>query len=150
MRFDKLGTTVYPDATFTLRLSYGDIAGWEENGKTIEPFTTMGGVFARNTGAEPYALPTRWLDAQGRIAQDTPFNFVSTNDIIGGNSGSPVINRDAQVVGLAFDGNIHSLGGNFWYDPSLNRTVSVHSAAIIESLKSVYGADTLVDELLQK
>jgi len=150
VRFDKLGTTVYPDATFTLRLSYGDVAGWDENGKTIEPFTTMGGVFARNTGAEPYALPKRWLDAQGRIAQDTPFNFVSTNDIIGGNSGSPVINRDAEVVGLAFDGNIHSLGGNFWYDPRLNRTVSVHSAAIIESLKSVYGADALVEELLQK
>lgn len=150
VRFDKLGTTVYPDATFTLRLSYGDVAGWEENGKAIEPFTTMGGVFARATGAEPYALPKRWLDAQGRIAQDTRFNFVSTNDIIGGNSGSPVINRDAEVVGLAFDGNIHSLGGNFWYDPRLNRTVSVHSAAILESLKTVYGADALVGELLQK
>lgn len=149
VRFEKLGTTVYPDATFTLRLSYGDVAGWEENGKAIEPFTTMGGVFARNTGAEPYALPKRWLDAEGRIARDTRFNFVSTNDIIGGNSGSPVINRDAQVIGLAFDGNIHSLGGSFWYDPKLNRTVSVHSAAIIESLKSVYGADALVGELLQ-
>ncbi|WP_337243819.1 S46 family peptidase [Luteimonas sp. gir] len=150
VRFDKLGTTVYPDATFTLRLSYGDIAGWEENGKAITPFTTMDGVFARNTGAAPYALPQRWLDAQARIAGDTRFNFVSTNDIIGGNSGSPVIDRDARVVGLAFDGNIHSLGGSFWYDPTRNRTVSVHSGAIVEALKSVYGADTLVDELLRK
>lgn len=150
VRFDKLGTSVYPDATFTLRLSYGDVQGWEENGKAIAPFTEIAGVFARNTGAEPYALPQRWLDAEQRLALDTRFNFVSSNDIIGGNSGSPVIDRDARVVGLAFDGNIHSLGGNFWYDPRLNRTVSVHSGAIVEALKTVYGADTLVGELLQE
>ncbi|MCD9027259.1 S46 family peptidase [Luteimonas sp. BDR2-5] len=150
VRFDKLGTSVYPDATFTLRLSYGEVQGWEENGKPVAPFTEIAGVFARNTGAEPYALPQRWLDAESRLALDTRFNFVSSNDIIGGNSGSPVIDRDARVVGLAFDGNIHSLGGSFWYDPRLNRTVSVHSGAIVEALKTVYGADTLVDELLQE
>lgn len=150
VRFDKLGTSVYPDATFTLRLSYGEVAGWEEAGRQIAPFTEIGGLYARATGAKPYALTPRWTAAQDTVDASTRFNFVSTNDIIGGNSGSPVINRDARVVGLAFDGNIHSLGGNFWYDPRLNRTVSVHSAAIVEALKSVYGADTLVDELLQK
>ncbi|NYZ61161.1 S46 family peptidase [Luteimonas sp. SJ-16] len=147
-RFDTLGTTVYPDATFTLRLSYGDVAGWQEGGREIPPFTEIGGLYARATGAKPYALTPRWLEAEGTVDKTTRFNFVSTNDIIGGNSGSPVINRDARVVGLAFDGNIHSLGGNFWYDPRLNRTVSVHSAAIVEALKSVYAADTLVEELL--
>ncbi|MCD9033365.1 S46 family peptidase [Luteimonas sp. Y-2-2-4F] len=147
-RFDKYGTSVYPDATFTLRLSYGEVRGWNEPGVgEIAPYTEVGGVFARNTGFAPYALPQRWLDAQDRLDAATRFNFVSTNDIIGGNSGSPVIDRDARVVGLAFDGNIHSLGGNFWYDETLNRTVSVHSAAMLEALETVYDAPALVEEL---
>lgn len=147
-RFDQYGTRVYPDATFTLRLSYGEVRGWNEPGVgEIAPYTEIGGVFARNTGFAPYALPQRWLDARGRLDVGTRFNFVSTNDIIGGNSGSPVIDRDARVVGLAFDGNIHSLGGNFWYDETLNRTVSVHSAAMLEALETVYEAPALVEEL---
>lgn len=149
-RFDKYGTRVYPDATFTLRLSYGEVRGWNEPGVgEIAPYTEIGGAFARNTGFAPYALPQRWLDARDRLDAGTRFNFVSTNDIIGGNSGSPVIDRDARVVGLAFDGNIHSLGGNFWYDETLNRTVSVHSAAMLEALDKVYDAGHLVEELGQ-
>ena len=146
-RFAKYGTNVYPDATFTLRMSYGEVRGWNENGNEIAPYTQIGGVFERATGFAPYALPERWLEAKDELDLDARFNFVSTNDIIGGNSGSPVINRDAEVVGLAFDGNIHSLGGSFWYDETLNRTVSVHSAAMIEALDTVYDAGHLVEEM---
>ncbi len=147
LRFEKFGTSVYPDATFSLRLSYGEVRGWEEKGRMIAPFTDIGGAFLRNTGFDPYALPETWLKAKSRLKLSTPFNFVSTNDIIGGNSGSPVINRKAEIVGLAFDGNIHSLGGNFWFDERVNRMVAVHSAAIIEALDVVYNAGDLVKEL---
>ncbi len=146
-RFALHGTTVYPDATFTLRLSYGEVRGWREKGRTIEPFTRIGGAFERATGADPFALPASWLKAKDRLDLRTPFNFVTTNDITGGNSGSPIINRSGEVVGLAFDGNIHSLGGSFGYDETLNRCVGVHSAAILEALDTVYGAGELVKEM---
>ncbi|WP_058835816.1 S46 family peptidase [Luteimonas abyssi] len=146
-RFDTYGTEVYPDATFTLRLSYGEVRGWNELGTDVPPYTEIGGIYRRATGFDPYALAPSWLEAQDRIDRTARFNFVSSNDIIGGNSGSPVINRDAEVVGLAFDGNIHSLGGAFWYDETLNRTVSVHSAAMLEALRTVYDAGHLVEEL---
>ena len=147
VRFAQSGTGAYPDATFTLRLSYGEVKGWDEKGAAVKPFTTIGGAFERHTGAQPFALPKSWLDSKARLNLEQPFNFVTTNDIIGGNSGSPVINRDAEVVGLVFDGNIHSLGGAFWYDEKMNRAVSVHSGAILETLRKVYGAEVLAREL---
>src|SRR4029077_13131707 len=109
--------------------------------------TTLAGAFDRATGRDPFALPKSWLDAKPRLAPDTPFDFCTTNDIVGGNSGSPVINKDAEIVGLIFDGNIHSLGGDFAYDPKDNRAVAVHSAALLEALEKIYGANRIVSEL---
>ena len=146
-RFAVQGTSSYPDATFTLRLSYGAVEGYEENGGRVAPVTTFAGAFKRNTGSDPFALPPRWLAAREKVALDTPFNMATSNDIIGGNSGSPVINKDAQIVGLIFDGNIQSLGGDYGFDPADNRAVAVHSAAILEALDKVYGATRLLEEL---
>jgi hypothetical protein len=146
-RFDVYGMSIYPDATFTLRLSYGAVKGWEENGKKINPITIIGGAFERHTGRDPFALPDSWLAAKSKLNQSTPFNFVTTNDIIGGNSGSPIINQKAEIVGIVFDGNIHSLGGDYWFDETMNRAVSVHSSAILEALDKVYGAKRVADEL---
>ncbi|WP_050727629.1 S46 family peptidase [Vulgatibacter incomptus] len=147
-KFEAYGTSVYPDATFTLRLSYGAVEGWEQDGKAVAPITELGGAFERATGEDPYALPPSWLKAKGKLALATPMNFVSTNDIVGGNSGSPVVNRNGEVIGLIFDGNLPSLGGDYGFDPAVNRAVAVHSQAIIESLRTIYGASSLVDELL--
>ncbi len=146
-KFEVYGTGIYPDATFTLRLSYGSVKGYMEDGKQVEPITAMGGTFARHTGEDPFALPKSWLAAQKDLTASTPMNFVTTNDIIGGNSGSPVINKDAEIVGLVFDGNIQSLGGDYGFDESVNRAVSVHSEALIEALKKVYKADRVLEEL---
>jgi hypothetical protein len=146
-RFALHGRTTYPDATFTLRLSYGQVKGWKEGAAEVPPFTTLAGAFERHTGREPFALPESWLAARDRLDLGTRFNFVTTNDIIGGNSGSPVVNRDAEIVGLVFDGNIHSLGGEYGFDASVNRAVAVHSDAIVEALTRIYGAKRLVDEL---
>jgi hypothetical protein len=146
-RFRQLGTTVYPDATFTLRLSPGEVKGWEERGRPVAPFTDFAGAFARNTGAEPFALPPSWLAAKETLNLGHPLNFVTTNDAVGGNSGSPIINRQRDIVGLAFDGNIHSIGGSFWFDPRVNRCVGVHSGAILEALNKIYGASGLVREI---
>jgi hypothetical protein len=146
-RFAVQGRTTYPDATFTLRLSYGQVKGWKEGTREIPPFTTFAGAFERNTGRDPFALPPSWLAARDRLDLSTPLDFVTTNDIVGGNSGSPVVNRDAEIVGVAFDGNIHSLGGEYGFDPAVNRAVAVHSAAILEALSKIYGAERLVDEL---
>jgi hypothetical protein len=147
LRFERHGTAVYPDATFSLRLSYGRIEGWEENGRRIAPFTDMAGLYARATGAPPYALPARWLDRKDALDLSTRMNQVSSNDIIGGNSGSPLIDAQGRIVGLIFDGNIHSLGGAYWYDARLNRAVSVHSAAMLHALEKVYEAGWLAREL---
>jgi hypothetical protein len=149
-RFAKEGTGVYPDATFSLRLSYGAVQGWEYNGATVPAMTRIRGLYERATGAEPYKLAPSWERARETLDLDLPMNFVSTNDIIGGNSGSPVINAKAEVVGLVFDGNIHSLGGAYWYDSRLNRSVSVHSGVMIEALRKVYRADHLADEILAR
>ena len=146
-RFSVYGDGMYPDATFTLRLSYGSVKGYLENGAEIKPFTTIAGAFDRHTGSDPFALPASWLAAKSRIRLDVPMNFVTTNDIIGGNSGSPVVNQKGEIVGLVFDGNIESLGGEYGFDEAVNRTVAVHSAALIEALSKVYGAQRLVDEL---
>jgi Peptidase S46 len=149
-RFAQLGTKVYPDATGTLRLSFGAVQGWTERGKPVAPFTDFAGAFNRNTGAEPYALPASWLQAKTKINLSQNYNFVSSNDIIGGNSGSPMINRNAEIVGLAFDGNVHSHGGSFAFDGSVNRTIGVTSGGILESLKSIYGATELLAEIRAK
>jgi hypothetical protein len=150
--FAEKGASVYPDATFTLRLAFGTVQGYEVEGKTIAPFTTVGGAFdhARAHGnTPPYELPPTWIKtrAEGRLRLDTPLNFVSTADIIGGNSGSPVVDRDNQVVGLIFDGNIQSLVLDFVYDDRLARAVSVDSRAIVEALRSIYNAEGLAREL---
>ncbi len=146
-RFAAYGDANYPDATFTLRLSYGTVQGWEERGRQVPHFTTMGGTFDRATGQEPFIAPRGYVAARARINPETVYNFVTTNDIIGGNSGSPVIDRTGAVIGAAFDGNIHSLGGNFGYDGRMNRTVVVSTAAINEALRSIYPNAGILNEL---
>jgi hypothetical protein len=147
-RFSVYGTSVDPDATFTARLSYGSVKGFEDaEGKFVEPYTTIGGLFHRATGAPPYALPESWLKAQASLNLSLPMNLSTTNDIIGGNSGSPLIDRDGNVVGLVFDGNIFSLGGDYGYDAAKNRTVAVDSRALLEGLRKVYHLNYIVDEI---
>jgi hypothetical protein len=146
-RFGVYGEAVYPDATFTLRLSYGKVTGWTYRGTTVPWFTTFAGLYDRATGAEPFQLAPRWAQAKDRLNLSTVFDFVTTNDIIGGNSGSPVVNAQGEVLGAAFDGNIHSLGGDYGYDGSINRTVVVSTAAATEALDKVYGRKALVQEL---
>jgi hypothetical protein len=146
-RFALEGTGAYPDATFTLRLSYGAVAGYPENGHTVAPTTNFAGAYAHATGRDPFMLPPRWISAEKSVDPNAQLNFVSTNDIIGGNSGSPVIGRNGEVIGLIFDGNIHSLGGDYGYDGSVNRAVSVDVTGITEALKKIYHADRLVQEL---
>ena len=149
-RFAIYGTSLYPDATFSLRLSYGKVGGWSENGVTVPAFTYYKGLWERATGQFPFNLMPRWQNAKAKLNPGTVFDFVSDNDIIGGNSGSPVINARGEVVGAAFDGNIDSLGGAFGFDARVNRTVSVSTAAITEALKNVYGDQALVAELTAK
>ncbi len=149
-RFAQLGSKVYPDATGTLRLSFGAVQGWTERGKPVTPFTDFAGAFNRNTGAAPYALPASWIASKDKINAAQNYNFVSSNDIIGGNSGSPMINRNAEIIGLAFDGNVHSHGGSFWFDPVMNRTIGVTSGGIQEALKNIYGATELLAEIKGK
>ncbi len=149
-RFAAYGDSVYPDATFTLRISYGKVAGWTERGNAVPYQTTLGGTFDRATGNEPYDLPSAFVANKARIDPRTTYNFVTTNDIIGGNSGSPVIDRAGTVIGAAFDGNIHSLGGNYGYDGTLNRTVAVSADAVQEALEKIYPAPALVKELAAK
>ena len=146
-RFAVYGNNSYPDATFTLRLSYGRVVGWDEDGSPVAPFTDFAGAYKRNTGADPFALPPTWLKARSKINLTTPFNFVTNNDIIGGNSGSPMVNQKGEVVGLVFDGNIHSLGGEFGFDARLNRTVAVDSRALLEALDKIYPARNISTEI---
>ncbi len=146
-RFAVYGTGNYPDATFSLRLSYGRVEGWNENGTPVAPFTYYRGLWERATGQDPFALAPRWVNAQSKVNLDTVFDFSTDNDIIGGNSGSPAIDAKGQVIGAVFDGNIHSLGGNFGFDDTQNRGVVVSTAAITEALDKVYGAHTMVAEL---
>ena len=148
-KFELEGKSNYPDATFTLRLSYGAVKGYEENGHHVNPLTTIGGAFERATGRDPFRLPESWLRANEnrQLNLTVPFNTCTTNDIIGGNSGSPVFDKDRQLVGLIFDGNIQSLGGEYGFDETVNRAIAVHSSALIEALDHVYGAQRIVTEL---
>ena len=148
--FSKSGFNEPPDATFTLRLSYGAVKGYTENGKHIPYYTTMGAAFehaAAHGNKDPYELPESWTAAKQKINLSTPLNFVHTSDIIGGDSGSPTINKNAEVVGIIFDGNIQSLPWNFVFDDVQGRAISVDSRGIVEALRDVYGATALVEEL---
>jgi hypothetical protein len=152
-RFAVYGKSTYPDATFTLRLSYGQVKGYPMNGTIAPPKTTMFGLYDRAASfsyKEPFDLPKRYMDGRDKLDLSTPINFVTTNDIIGGNSGSPVVNREGEIVGLIFDGNIESLVGDFVYDGTANRAVAVHTAGMTEVLIKLYGAQKLVDEILAK
>jgi hypothetical protein len=146
-RFSVYGRTAYPDATFTPRLSYGQVAGWTYREAKVEPFTHVSGLYARATGAEPFALPTSWLKARAAMNGDTVLDMTTTNDIIGGNSGSPLIDAKGRVIGAVFDGNIHSLGGDYAYDGAVNRAVAVSAAAIAEALDKVYDDQRILAEL---
>ena len=146
-RFAVYGTSQYPDATFTLRLSYGAVQGWTEAGERVEPFTRLARLYERATGAPPFALPQPWLDAKPRLDLQTRANFVTTNDIVGGNSGSPVVNAKGEIVGLIFDGNIHSISGSYWFDAEKNRAVAVHPGFIRAALQEVYEVPGIAREL---
>jgi len=149
-QFAVLGENLYPDATFTLRLSFGTVKSLVENGKTVPPFTTFEGLYARSAergNVDPFQLPERWVERKARLALDTPYNFISTCDIIGGNSGSPVVNRAGEVVGLIFDGNIQSLVLDIAYEGEEARAVSVDSRGILAALEKVYDCNALVAEI---
>ena len=153
-RNELLGTTGYPDATFTLRLSIGTVKGYEEDGKTVAPITTIGSLYAKAARAQGQdRRSTSWncgKKAEPLLDPKTPLNFVSTNDIIGGNSGSPVVNRAAEFVGIIFDGNLQSLSWDEVYSDKQGRSISVDSAAILEALEKVYGMTALAEELRQR
>lgn len=149
--FAVFGAGTYPDATFTLRLAFGVVKGYSEQGQSVSWHTQLGGVFQRAEAQghrDPFALPESWKAARHGLDLAVPFNFVSTPDITGGNSGSPVVNRDGEIVGIIFDGNIHSLVLDLMYTDEQARAVSVHSASITEALRNVYGAKTLLNELI--
>jgi Peptidase S46 len=152
-RFAVYGSSVYPDATFTLRLAFGEVKGYTDLGEKIPWNTTLGGAYehaAEHDNKYPFELPKIWNERKSQMNLSTPFNFVSTADIIGGNSGSPVINRDGELVGIIFDGNIESLVLDYIYTDQVARAVAVHSAGILEALRKVYSADRLVSEITGK
>jgi hypothetical protein len=149
-RFAIEGTSNYPDATFTLRLAYGAVRGYEENGKPVAALTNFAGLYQRSAEHKdqpPFDLPKRWIDRKAKLNLNTAFDFVSDADIIGGNSGSPVVNKANEFVGIIFDGNIQSLALDIAYSNKQARAVSVDSAAITEALRKVYDANALADEL---
>jgi hypothetical protein len=146
-RFKAYGTKVYPDATFTLRLNYGKVAGWVENGAPVDPFTHLDRAFERASGISPFKIPDSWSKVKDRLDMHTPFCISTSNDIVGGNSGSPLIDAQGNMVGIMFDGNIDSIAGDYWFDPANNRAIAVHPAIIREALDKVYGAKSLLIEL---
>ena len=146
-RFRIQGTSVPPDATFTLRLNFGTVQGWKEGDHEVEPFTYLSRLFERATGQEPFKVPASWLAAKPQLDLQTKFDLSTNNDIVGGNSGSPLLDAQGRLVGLMFDGNIHSIAGAYWFDPELNRSVAVHPAIMLEGLRKVYKANELLAEL---
>jgi hypothetical protein len=152
VRYAKDGDSVSPDATFTLRMSYGAVKGIEQAGVKIEPYTVIGGLFERAAEREftpPYNLPESWVKAKERLDLKVPYNFISTNYSIGGNSGSPTINRNGEFIGIIFDGNIHTLVWNYAYTETQARSVSTDVRAILEAMRKVYGAENVVRELVK-
>ena len=149
-RFALYGTHVYPDATFTLRLNYGTVQGWDENGTAVAPFTELSRLYERATGRDPFRVPDSWLKANSRLDPTTKFNLSTSNDIVGGNSGSPLIDVHGNIVGLMFDGNIHSIAGDYWFNPVNNRSVAVDPAIILVGLSKVYDARAILSELQTK
>ena len=147
VRFKAYGTDIYPDATFSPRLSYGRIQGWSWRGSTIAPFTYMKDIYDRATGQMPYQLPQSFMAARGTFDGDTVFDFATTNDIVGGNSGSPAVNAKGEIIGVVFDGNIHNLGGAYFYDGALNRAIVVSTAAVSMALDKIYDNQALLTEL---
>jgi hypothetical protein len=142
-----------PDATFTLRLAYGTVKGFPAEGTEVAPFTTFYGLYDRSLshgGKAPWELPARWQEKRAALKLETPLNFASTNDIIGGNSGSPVVNTQGEFVGIVFDGNIQSLAWDYFFTDDQARCVSVDARGIVEALGSVFGADALVRELVAR
>lgn len=147
-RFRAFGEALYPDATFSPRLTYGRVIGWSEpSGRVVGPFTYTEGLYERATGHEPFVLSQRWIDARGRLDPRAIFNATTSTDVIGGNSGGPLLDRAGDVIGAVFDGNIHLLGGEYFYDGDLNRSVIVTSTIIRTALSDVYGMNALVAEL---
>ncbi len=150
VKFALEGESAYPDATFTLRLAFGVVRGYEEDGKQIAPHTTLGGAFeheAAHGKKDSWVLPASWHQAKDRIKSSAPFNFVCTADIIGGNSGSPIVDRQGKLVGIIFDGNIQSLTADFYHSEHQSRAVGVHVAALLESLTNIYGAASLTNQI---
>ena len=147
VRFKAYGTSVYPDATFTLRMNYGTVQGWLENGKPVDPFTHLDRLYGRATGHDPFRVPDSWLKVKDQLDMNTPFNLSTNNDIVGGNSGSALLNAKGEIVGLLFDGNIHSIAGSYWFDPQLNRSVAVHPAILKLALTKVYDLPYVAREL---
>jgi hypothetical protein len=146
-RFKAYGANTYPDATFTPRLNYGTVEGWVENGASVPPFTHLERAFERATGTTPFKIPDSWMRVKAQLDLSTPFCISTSNDIVGGNSGSPLIDADGKIVGLMFDGNIYSIAGRYWFKPENNRAIAVHPAIIREALEKVYGAKELLTEL---
>jgi hypothetical protein len=146
-QFAVFGTSLPPDATFTLRLNFGTVQGWNENGVDVDPFARLDRLFERATGRPPFAVPESWAAAQPTLDLATPFNVATNNDIVGGNSGSPLIAADGRIVGLIFDGNIHSISGSYWFDAAKNRAIAVHMAIVREALANVYKPPLLLEEL---
>ncbi len=146
-RFRTYGTSVPPDATFTLRLNFGTVQGWKEGDHDVGPFTYLSRLFERATGKEPFKVPDSWVAVKPQLDPQTKFDLSTNNDIVGGNSGSPLLDAQGRLVGLMFDGNIHSIAGSYWFDPELNRSVAVHPAIMLEGLRKVYKANELLAEL---
>ncbi len=149
-RFKAFGTNVYPDATFTLRLNYGTVQGWVENGTPVEPFTHLARAFERATGRIAVQDSDSWMRVKDKLDMQTPFCISTSSDIVGGNSGSPLIAADGRIVGLMFDGNIHSIAGHYGFNAANNRAIAVHPAIIREALDKVYDARSLLAELNAK
>ncbi len=149
-RFKLFGTDIYPDATFTLRLAFGQVKGYRENGRQEPPWTTIAGAYrlaAEHDNKTPFGLPDSWLHGKDRLNLDTPMNFVATTDIIGGNSGSPVVDRQGDLVGIIFDGNVQSLVWDYVFSDVEGRAIAVHGSAILDALRNIYNAGPLADEL---
>ena len=141
------GTNEYPDATFTPRLTYGPVKGYQETGQPVPWDTTFAGLYKHATGQEPFKLPPTWIEAKSSLDLNTPFDFVTTTDTHGGNSGSPTVNTKGELIGILFDGNLEDIPNRYIYTDQQARSVHVASNAIIEALRKVYHADRVLNEI---